>query len=70
MVEHVALLLRVFAEIGGHVGDNLIFIQVVAHHVRDIAVDHIIPNVPTYLCENSQQQGYVLDHLSELVVKA
>ena len=32
--------------------------------------DQIIPNVPTYLCENSKQQDYVLHHLDQLVVKA
>lgn len=31
--------------------------------------DPIIPNVPTYLCSNEKDRGYVLDHLEELVVK-
>jgi uncharacterized circularly permuted ATP-grasp superfamily protein len=30
----------------------------------------IIPNVPTYLCWNADDQQYVLEHLHELVVKA
>jgi len=30
----------------------------------------IIPNVPTYLCWNEKDRGYVLDHLDKLVVKA
>ncbi len=30
----------------------------------------IIPNVPTYICENEDERAYVLDHLDELVVKA
>jgi len=29
----------------------------------------LIPNVPTYLCDNPKDRQYVLDHLSSLVVK-
>jgi uncharacterized circularly permuted ATP-grasp superfamily protein len=29
----------------------------------------ILPNVPTYLCSEPEQLNYVLEHLSELVVK-
>jgi uncharacterized circularly permuted ATP-grasp superfamily protein len=32
--------------------------------------DAIIPNVPTYVCAADEDRAYVLDHLSELVVKA
>ncbi|MGF1519821.1 MAG: circularly permuted type 2 ATP-grasp protein [Nodosilinea sp.] len=32
--------------------------------------EQIIPNVPTYLCEDPTQQAHVLDHLDQLVVKA
>lgn len=32
--------------------------------------DQIIPNVPTYLCEDSTQQAHVLGNLDQLVVKA
>jgi uncharacterized circularly permuted ATP-grasp superfamily protein len=32
--------------------------------------DQILPNVPTYFCEDPKQQDYVLSHLDELVVKA
>jgi uncharacterized circularly permuted ATP-grasp superfamily protein len=32
--------------------------------------DQLIPNVPTYLCEDPTQQQHVLTHLHELVVKA
>jgi uncharacterized circularly permuted ATP-grasp superfamily protein len=32
--------------------------------------DQIIPNVPTYLCEDPSQQDHVLTHLDQLVVKA
>ncbi len=32
--------------------------------------DAIIPNVPTYICEDKQQRTYVLDNLKTLVVKA
>jgi len=30
----------------------------------------ILPNVPTYICRDDRDRGYVLDHLDELVVKA
>lgn len=32
--------------------------------------DQIIPNVPTYLCEDPTQQQHVLTHIGELVIKA
>lgn len=32
--------------------------------------DQIIPNVPTYICEDPQQQAHVLANLDQLVVKA
>ena len=32
--------------------------------------DAIIPNVPTYICSESRDLQYVLEHLEELVVKA
>jgi uncharacterized circularly permuted ATP-grasp superfamily protein len=32
--------------------------------------DPILPNVPTYICEQEEDQAYVLSHLDELVVKA
>ncbi len=32
--------------------------------------DQIIPNVPTFLCEDAAQQAHVLDNLEQLVVKA
>jgi uncharacterized circularly permuted ATP-grasp superfamily protein len=32
--------------------------------------DPILPNVPTYICRNDADLGYVLEHLDELVVKA
>lgn len=32
--------------------------------------DPILPNVPTYICEEDKDRAYVLDHLDELVVKA
>lgn len=31
--------------------------------------DAIIPNVPTYVCENPNERDHVLNHLSELVIK-
>jgi len=30
----------------------------------------ILPNVPTYICRDKDDQGYVLEHLDQLVVKA
>ncbi len=35
-----------------------------------IGEDPILPNVPTYICRNKDDQAYVLEHLDELVVKA
>lgn len=32
--------------------------------------DQILPNVPTYLCEDPKEREYVLTHLDQLVVKA
>jgi uncharacterized circularly permuted ATP-grasp superfamily protein len=32
--------------------------------------DAILPNVPTYICDEEKDLAYVLEHLSELVVKA
>ncbi len=32
--------------------------------------DPILPNVPTYICQEEKDRAYVLDHLDELVVKA
>jgi uncharacterized circularly permuted ATP-grasp superfamily protein len=29
----------------------------------------LIPNVPTYLCENEDDRNYVIEHIAELVVK-
>lgn len=32
--------------------------------------DALLPNVPTYICDEEKDRGYVLSHLEELVVKA
>jgi len=32
--------------------------------------DIVLPNVPTYVCAEEKDRGYVLEHLEELVVKA
>lgn len=32
--------------------------------------DPVLPNVPTYVCEEKKERDYVLSHLDELVVKA
>jgi uncharacterized circularly permuted ATP-grasp superfamily protein len=41
--------------------------QIIKYYLGEEA---IIPNVPTYLCWNEKDRGYVLDHLDKLVVKA
>jgi uncharacterized circularly permuted ATP-grasp superfamily protein len=41
--------------------------QIIKYYLDE---EQIIPNVPTYLCWQPDQQQYVLDHLAELVVKA
>jgi uncharacterized circularly permuted ATP-grasp superfamily protein len=35
-----------------------------------LAEEPILPNVPTYVCLNTRDRTYVLEHLDELVVKA
>jgi uncharacterized circularly permuted ATP-grasp superfamily protein len=41
--------------------------QIIKYYLDE---EQIIPNVPTYLCSQPNQQQYVLEHLAELVVKA
>jgi uncharacterized circularly permuted ATP-grasp superfamily protein len=41
--------------------------QIVKYYLGE---DIILPNVPTYVCSDEKELGFVLDHLPELVVKA
>ncbi|HUQ69790.1 MAG TPA: circularly permuted type 2 ATP-grasp protein, partial [Planctomycetaceae bacterium] len=41
--------------------------QMIQYYLNE---DAILPNVPTYVCIDPEQQAYVLSHLDELVVKA
>jgi uncharacterized circularly permuted ATP-grasp superfamily protein len=41
--------------------------QIVKYYTGE---DAILPNVPTHVCWEEDQRGFVLDHLDELVVKA
>lgn len=41
--------------------------QIIKYYLDE---EPIIPNVPTYLCENTKQREYVLDNLETLVIKA
>ncbi|MEM8807967.1 MAG: circularly permuted type 2 ATP-grasp protein [Cyanobacteria bacterium P01_G01_bin.38] len=41
--------------------------QMIRYYLNE---DQIIPNVPTYFCEDAKQQAHVLAHLDQLVVKA
>ena len=41
--------------------------QIIKYYLDEEA---IIPNVPTYLCENKEDREYVLDNIKDLVVKA
>lgn len=41
--------------------------QIIKYYLDE---DILLPNVPTYLCWEPEQQDYVLNHLEELVVKA
>ncbi|MEA5463528.1 circularly permuted type 2 ATP-grasp protein [Leptothoe sp. PORK10 BA2] len=54
----------------GVADDKMIYSYVPAMVRYYLDEEQIIPNVPTYLCENLKQQDYVLGHLDQLVVKA
>ena len=57
--------------LGTGVADDKLMYAYVPEMVRYyLGEDQIIPNVPTYICEESKQQSYVLDNLDKLVVKA
>ena len=54
----------------GVADDKLIYAyvpQMIRYYLDE---EQIIPNVPTYFCEDEKQQSYVLDNLDSLVVKA
>ncbi|MEM9219095.1 MAG: circularly permuted type 2 ATP-grasp protein [Cyanobacteria bacterium P01_F01_bin.150] len=54
----------------GVADDKMIYAYVpemIRYYLRE---DQIIPNVPTYFCEDPKHQSHVLSHLDQLVVKA
>ncbi|MBW4463783.1 MAG: circularly permuted type 2 ATP-grasp protein [Nodosilinea sp. WJT8-NPBG4] len=54
----------------GVADDKLIYAyvpQMIRYYLDE---DQLIPNVPTFLCEDATQQAHVLDNLDQLVVKA
>jgi uncharacterized circularly permuted ATP-grasp superfamily protein len=56
---------------GGGVADDKVVYAYVPRIVKYyLGEDIILPNVPTYICAESKDLSYVLDHLAELVVKA
>ena len=55
---------------GAGVADDKVVYAYVPEMIRYyLNEEPILPNVPTYLCSDSDQRDYVLAHLSELVVK-
>jgi len=55
---------------GAGVADDKVIYAFVPDMIRYyLDEEPIIPNVPTYMCVNKQDQEYVLEHLDELVVK-
>jgi uncharacterized circularly permuted ATP-grasp superfamily protein len=55
---------------GNGVGDDkAIYVYVPKLIKYYLGEDTILPNVPTYLCDDEKERGYVLDHLAELVLK-
>jgi uncharacterized circularly permuted ATP-grasp superfamily protein len=56
---------------GGGVADDKVVYAYVPRIVKYYLGEEIIlPNVPTYICSEPDDQKYVLEHLDELVVKA
>jgi uncharacterized circularly permuted ATP-grasp superfamily protein len=56
---------------GGGVADDKVVYAYVPRIVKYYLGEEIIlPNVPTYICSEPEDQKYVLEHLDELVVKA
>jgi len=55
---------------GTGVADDKVIYAFVPEMIRYyLDEEPILPNVPTYICDREEDQKYVLDHLSELVVK-
>ncbi len=55
---------------GAGVADDKVVYAFVPKMIRYyLDQDPILPNVPTYLCDDARQRKYVLEHLAELVVK-
>ncbi|ANB18920.1 circularly permuted type 2 ATP-grasp protein [Dokdonella koreensis] len=55
---------------GAGVADDKVVYAYVPKMIRYyLDQEPILPNVPTYLCDDARQRKYVLDHLAELVVK-
>jgi uncharacterized circularly permuted ATP-grasp superfamily protein len=55
---------------GAGVADDKVIYAYVPEMIRYyLNEEPILPNVPTYLCSEPEQLNYVLEHLSELVVK-
>jgi uncharacterized circularly permuted ATP-grasp superfamily protein len=55
---------------GAGVADDKVVYAYVPEMIRYyLNEEPILPNVPTYLCSNSEHLEYVLEHLAELVVK-
>ena len=54
----------------GVADDKLVYAYVPAMIRYYLQEEQIIPNVPTYFCEDKKQQSYVLANLDSLVVKA
>jgi uncharacterized circularly permuted ATP-grasp superfamily protein len=55
---------------GSGVADDKVVYAYVPQMIRYyLNEEPLLPNVPTYLCSDSDQLDYVLEHLSELVVK-
>jgi len=56
---------------GTGVADDKVIYTYVPEMIRYyLKQDPILPNVPTYMCDEPKDQKYVLDHLDELVVKS
>lgn len=55
---------------GAGVADDKVVYSYVPEMIRFFLNEEpILPNVPTYLCSNTDDLAYVMDHLAELVVK-
>ena len=56
---------------GTGIADDKVIYAYVEKMIRYyLAEEPIIPNVPTYVCQEEDQRRYVLEHLDQLVVKA